>query len=445
MSKIATFKHPGVVMDWENGTGADVSVGDVISLGTFCGVAQVDIANGATGPVSLSGVYEIAAVNNAAFTQGDPIYFDTVAKKATKDASNAFLGVAMRDKETDGTTGWVKIGYEWHDKAEKSITYSNTGSALEAGDVVKFSDFCGVAAEDIDATDGEGAVYIEGTFELASVTNASFAAGDRLYIDGAGKLSKLSTYGNVPIGIAADAKETAAATAFVTLSRDVAPKGEDTITYANGGAEIAAGAVVKFSDFCGIAAETIAASTGEGAVYIEGTFELASVTNASFAAGDRLYIDGAGKLSKLNTYGNMPIGIAADAKETAAATAFVTLSRDVNPRAEDTITYANGGDEIAAGAVVKFADFVGIAAETIAASTGTGRVYVTGSYTLTAVNNAAFAAGDLLYVDGDGKLTKVSTYPSIPAGICTVAKAEAGATATVRLGPGIPRLATAQA
>ena len=334
MSKIATFKHPGVVMDWENGTGADVSVGDVISLGTFCGVAQVDIANGATGPVSLSGVYEIAAVNNAAFTQGDLIYFDTVAKKATKDTSKAFLGVAMRDKEAAGTTAWVKIGYEWHDKDERSIVYTNAGTALEAGDVVKFSDFCGVAAEDIDNGD-EGAVYIEGTFELASVTNASFAAGDRLYIDADGKLSKLATIGNVPIGVAADAKETAAAKAFVTLSRDVAPKGEDTITYANGGAQIAAGAVVKF------------------------------------------------------------------------------------------------------------ADFVGIAAETIAATTGTGRVYVTGSYTLTAVNNVAFAAGDLLYVDGDGKLTKVSTHPSIPAGICTVAKAEAGTTATVRLGPGIPRLATA--
>lgn len=336
MSKVATYKHPGEVMDWENGTSADVSVGDVIPLGTFCGVASVDIADGETGSVVLSGVYEIAAVNNAAFTQGDMIYFDTVAKKATKDTSKAFLGVAMRGKETAGTTAWVKIGYEWHDKAEKTITYSNTG------------------------------------------------------------------------------------------------------------AEIAAGAVVKFADFCGIAAETIAASTGKGAVYIEGTFELASVTNASFAAGDRLYIDGAGKLSKLSTYGNVPIGIAADAKETSASTAFVTLSRDVAPKGEDTIIYANSGAEIAAGAVVKFADFVGIAAETIAATTGTGRVYVTGSYTLTAVNNAAFAAGDLLFVDGDGKLTKVSTYPSIPAGICTVAKAEAGTTATVRLGPGIPRLATAQ-
>lgn len=335
MSKVAVYRHPGAIMDWKNGTSADVSVGDVISLGTFCGVAQMDIADGDTGPVALSGVYEVDSVNNAGFTQGDLIYFDTVTKKATKDAAKSFLGVAMRDKETAGTTAWVKIGYEWHDKDERSIVYTNAGTALEAGDVVKFSDFCGVAAEDIDNGD-EGAVYIEGTFELASVTNASFAAGDRLYIDADGKLSKLATIGNVPIGVAADAKETAAATAFVTLSRDVAPKGEDTITYANGGAEIAAGAVVKF------------------------------------------------------------------------------------------------------------ADFVGIAAETIAATTGTGRVYVTGSYTLTAVNNAAFAAGDLLYVDGDGKLSKVDTYPAIPAGICTVAKAEAGTTATVRLGPGIPRLATAQ-
>jgi predicted RecA/RadA family phage recombinase len=336
MSKVAEFKHPGMVMDWENGTSADVSVGDVISLGTFCGVAQIDIADGETGPVLLSGCFEVAAVNNAAFTQGDLIYFDTATEKATKDTSKAFLGVAMRDKETADTTGWVKIGYEWHDKDEKTITYSNTGTAIDAGDVVKFSDFCGVAAEDIDATDGEGAVYIEGTFELASVENAAFAAGDRLFIDGAGKLSKLNTLGNVPIGIAADAKESAADTGFVTLSRDVAPK------------------------------------------------------------------------------------------------------------AEDTITYANSGTEIAAGAIVKFADFVGVAAETIAATTGTGEVYVTGEYTLASVTNAAFVAGDLLYVDASDKLTKVSTYPSIPAGICTVAKAEAGATATVRLGPGIPRLATGQ-
>ena len=325
MARIATFKHPGEVMDWENATGSDVSVGDVISLGTFCGVASVDIADGETGSVVLSGCFEVDAVNNAAFTQGDLIYFDTSAKKATKDTSKAFLGVAMRDKETDGTTAYVKIGYEWHDKAEKTITYSNTGAKITAGDVVKFSDFCGIAAETIAATTGTGAVYIEGTFELASVTNAAFVAGDRLYIDAAGKLSKLRTYGNVPIGVAADAKETTAATAFVTLSRDVAPKGEDTITYANSGAEIAAGAVVKFADFVGVAAETIAATTGTGKVYITGEYTLASVTNAAFTAGDLLYVDGDGKLSKVSTNPSIPAGICTVAKAEAGATATVRL------------------------------------------------------------------------------------------------------------------------
>lgn len=325
MSKVATYKHPGEVMDWENGTSADISVGDVISLGTFCGVASVDIADGETGSVVLSGVFEVDAVNNAAFTQGDLIYFDTSAKKATKDTSKEFLGVAMRDKGETGTTAWVKIGYEWHDKDEKTITYSNTGAGITAGDVVKFSDFCGIAAEGIDATDGEGAVYIEGTFELASVTNASFSAGDRLYIDAAGKLSKLSVLGNIPIGIAADAKETATATAFVTLSRDVAPKGEDTITYANGGAQIAAGAVVKFADFVGVAAETIAATTGTGKVYITGEYTLASVTDAAFTAGDLLYVDSDGKLSKVDTYPAIPAGICTVAKAQAGATATVRL------------------------------------------------------------------------------------------------------------------------
>ena len=123
-------------------------------------------------------------------------------------------------------------------------------------------------------------------------------------------------------------------------------------------------------------------------------------------------------------------------------TAWVKIGYEWHDKDEKTITYSNTGAEITAGDVVKFSDFCGIAAETIAATTGTGEVYITGEYTLASVTNAAFTAGDLLYVDGDGKLSKVGTNPSIPAGICTVAKAEAGATATVRLGPGIPRLAT---
>jgi predicted RecA/RadA family phage recombinase len=325
MGKVAEFRHEGIILDWTNGGASQINVGDVVPLGSCCGVAVTDIPAGGTGSVRVSGVYDVESTNDFSLSQGAVVYYDAATKKATNNTAKAFLGIAALKKETADKIVRVKIGYEWHDKAEKTITYSNTGDAITAGDVVKFSDFCGIAAEGIDATNGKGAVYIEGTFKLASVTNAAFVAGDRLYIDAAGKLSKLRTYGNVPIGVAADAKETTAETAFVTLSRDVAPKGEDTITYANSGAEIAAGAVVKFADFVGVAAETIAASTGTGKVYITGEYTLASVTDAAFTAGDLLYVDSNGKLTKVSTKPSIPAGICTVAKAQAEATATVRL------------------------------------------------------------------------------------------------------------------------
>ena len=44
----------------------------------------------------------------------------------------------------------------------KVLTYSNTGSAISAGDVIVISKIMGVALEDIAATTGTGAVQIEG-------------------------------------------------------------------------------------------------------------------------------------------------------------------------------------------------------------------------------------------------------------------------------------------
>lgn len=218
MSKIAEYKHRGEVMDWVNGTGNDVKVGDVVSLGTFCGVAQVDIPNGGTGPLGLTGVYEIDAVSNAAFDQGDLLYYDVAANKATKDESKAFLGVAMRGKLLAGTKAFVKIGYEWHDhvKAEAAVNHKNTsGAKIEAGDVVAFDDFIGVAAEEI-ANNATGRVYITGTFELAAVTNAAFDPGDALFYDNSA-LQKVDTNPAIPAGICVAAKATAGDKALVYL------------------------------------------------------------------------------------------------------------------------------------------------------------------------------------------------------------------------------------
>ncbi|HYE40089.1 MAG TPA: DUF2190 family protein, partial [Ramlibacter sp.] len=45
------YSHEGRVIDWVNGTGADVTSGSVVKMGNVLGVALVDIANGATGSV----------------------------------------------------------------------------------------------------------------------------------------------------------------------------------------------------------------------------------------------------------------------------------------------------------------------------------------------------------------------------------------------------------
>lgn len=65
----------------------------------------------------------------------------------------------------------------------KSITYSNTGSAISAGDVVIMGDTIGVAAVDIAATTGVGEVYIDGEFTLPKLTAAVITVGQRMMWD----------------------------------------------------------------------------------------------------------------------------------------------------------------------------------------------------------------------------------------------------------------------
>src|SRR5687768_6208550 len=88
----------------------------------------------------------------------------------------------------------------------KSIEYSNSGSAISAGDVVVLESSIGVALTDIDATTGKGTVEIEGVFELAAVNDDAFGQGEDLFWDSsAGKLTQVGA-GNTYAGIAAKAK-----------------------------------------------------------------------------------------------------------------------------------------------------------------------------------------------------------------------------------------------
>lgn len=109
MAKEATFIQGGNVIDYT--AAANIAYGAVIPLTTCVGVALEDIANGATGSVTITGVFETAAVNTAAFAVGDKLYWDDTANTLTKtDTGNTPAGVCVAAKAAAGTTARVKIG-----------------------------------------------------------------------------------------------------------------------------------------------------------------------------------------------------------------------------------------------------------------------------------------------------------------------------------------------
>lgn len=67
------------------------------------------------------------------------------------------------------------------------IAYSNTGSAIVAGDVVPLasgtSGMCGVAVTDIAASTGTGAIDIAGVFTVTKATGEIFTVGQIVYWD----------------------------------------------------------------------------------------------------------------------------------------------------------------------------------------------------------------------------------------------------------------------
>lgn len=106
---MATKIQDGNVIDWENGTGADVAVGDVIDLTSRIGVALTDIANTETGAVDLEGVYEIVATTATQFVVGDAVYWDGTALTKTNTDTPAGTAVTAKAAATAGNVN-VRIG-----------------------------------------------------------------------------------------------------------------------------------------------------------------------------------------------------------------------------------------------------------------------------------------------------------------------------------------------
>ena len=114
------IKH-GDEFDYINGTGANISSGDVVVMDDVVGVALTDILIGNTGTVQVAGVATLAKKTGEAWGQGQKLYFDNLGGTPnnwfTTSADNGatpadpfiFAGWAYNSALSADTAGNVKL------------------------------------------------------------------------------------------------------------------------------------------------------------------------------------------------------------------------------------------------------------------------------------------------------------------------------------------------
>lgn len=111
MAKQATYLKIGDVLPYTNGTVSTITKDQIVDLSTRIGIAADDIPVGVTGELWLEGVFEaIPAINTAAFTLGENLYWDADTGKLTNDVTETPAGWCVVAKLEAGTTTTIKLG-----------------------------------------------------------------------------------------------------------------------------------------------------------------------------------------------------------------------------------------------------------------------------------------------------------------------------------------------
>lgn len=97
------------------------------------------------------------------------------------------------------------------------LNYANSGAAIKSGDVVPLTAGIGVAAVDIAATTGVGAVGVEGVYSIAKEAPLVITQGDKLYWDNSAKKLTKTAMSNTLCGFAFESAVSAATTVLVKL------------------------------------------------------------------------------------------------------------------------------------------------------------------------------------------------------------------------------------
>lgn len=102
------FVQPGEVIDYT--AGANIASGQVVLMGARIGVAIKSIANGETGPMQVTGVFNIAKLSSDNMAQGALLYWDNTNSRLTTTASgNTLAGFAAAAAGASTTSVNIKI------------------------------------------------------------------------------------------------------------------------------------------------------------------------------------------------------------------------------------------------------------------------------------------------------------------------------------------------
>lgn len=111
------YIQPGEVIDYTNSSGSQINVDSIVVIGGRLGVALVDIPDGETGSVQISGVMRLPKVSGTAINQGDKIDYDAseaavttgIATPATGDVTQCAF--AWTDADAADTEADVLLGF----------------------------------------------------------------------------------------------------------------------------------------------------------------------------------------------------------------------------------------------------------------------------------------------------------------------------------------------
>lgn len=108
-----TYKQPGRILDFLNGSGGNIAVGDPVVLEDSVGIALVDIPDGESGAVSIEGVHEVPKATGTAWALGQKVSWDSSADAFAIDQSAAgdvqHCGIAAANAAAGDTLGLVRL------------------------------------------------------------------------------------------------------------------------------------------------------------------------------------------------------------------------------------------------------------------------------------------------------------------------------------------------